>query len=87
MLDHKCYICHEDGYAKAGPAFVDIAAAYGRDRRNANYIADVIRRGQHGSSPWHMPPHPEVSRAEARTMARYIMSLPDSPPAPDQAKP
>ena len=75
MLDHKCYICHEDGYAKAGPAFVDIAAAYGRDRRAAPYIADVIRRGQHGSSPWHMPPHPELTPAEARRIALYILAM------------
>ena len=75
MLDHKCYICHEDGYGKAGPAFVDIAAAYGRDRRAATYIADVIRRGQHGSSPWHMPPHPELTHAEARRIALYILAM------------
>ena len=75
MLDHKCYICHEDGYARAGPAFVDVAAAYGRDRRAATHIAEVIRRGQHGSSPWHMPPHPELTHAEARRIALYILAL------------
>ena len=75
MVKHKCYICHEDGYPKAGPAFVDVAAAYGRDRGAVNYIAEVIRRGQHGSSPWHMPPHPELTKAEARQIARYILSM------------
>jgi cytochrome c len=75
MLDHKCYICHQDGYARAGPAFVDVAAAYGRDRRAATYISEVIRRGQHGSSPWNMPPHPELTRAEARSIALYILAL------------
>ncbi len=25
--------------------------------------------------PWHMPPHPEVSAAQARVMADYILSL------------
>ena len=75
MLDHKCYICHEDGYPKAGPAFVDVAAAYGRDRRAASHIAELIRRGQHGSSPWHMPPHPELTPAEARRIALYILAM------------
>jgi len=75
MLDHKCYICHEDGYAKAGPAFVDVAAAYRRDPRAATRVAEVIRRGQHGSSPWHMPPHPELTHAEARRIALYILAL------------
>ena len=31
-------------------------------------VATVIRRGQHGSGPWRMPPHPEISAAEARTI-------------------
>jgi cytochrome c551/c552 len=75
MLDHKCYICHEDGYSKAGPAFVDVAAAYGHDRRAATHIGELIRRGQHGSSPWHMPPHPELTNAEARRIALYILAL------------
>jgi hypothetical protein len=35
----------------------------------------VIRRGQHGSSPWNMPPHPELTRAEARSIALYIVAL------------
>jgi len=38
-------------------------------------IANDIRAGIRGGGPWHMPPHPEVSPEEARTMARYIMSL------------
>lgn len=28
-----------------------------------------------GEGPWHMPPHPEVSDADARRMVRYILSL------------
>lgn len=75
MAAHKCYICHEDGYPKAGPAFVEIASAYGHDRSAVNHVAEVIRRGQHGSSPWRMPPHPELTRAEAREIARYILTM------------
>lgn len=72
---YKCYICHADREAKAGPAYADVAA-YFRDRPNAvSTIAREILRGRRGGGPWHMPPHPEVSAEEARTMARYIMSL------------
>jgi len=73
--EYKCYICHADHEAKAGPAYADVAARF-RARRNAvPLIAAQIRRGMRGGGPWHMPPRPEVSPAEAKTMARYILSL------------
>ena len=90
MVEHKCYICHADDYPKAGPAFADVAAAYGRDRQAVAHVAEVIRRGQHGSSPWRMPPHPELTRAEARAIALYILSVraqASSPPPAERARP
>lgn len=75
MVANKCYICHENDYPKAGPAFADVAAAYRGDRQAVEHIAAVIRRGQHGSSPWPMPPHPELTREEARRIARYILGV------------
>ncbi len=75
LHDYKCYICHADDAWKAGPAFRDIAASYRASRRPASAMARVIRRGQHGSGPWHMPPHPEVSRVDAKAMADYILAL------------
>ena len=81
MTHRRCYICHSDHQALAGPAFVDIAAYY-RDEPNAvGKIAGVIRAGASSGGPWHMPPHPEVSAREARAMAQYILSL---VPAPKQ---
>lgn len=75
LTQYKCYICHADREAKAGPPYADVAAYY-RGRPNAvSTIALDIRRGLRGGSTWHMPPHPEVTEAEARAMARYIMSL------------
>ena len=75
LTKYKCYICHGNTEAKAGPAYVDVAAAYrGRPQATASVMA-IIKKGAHGSGPWHMPPHPEVSDAEARAMARYILSL------------
>ena len=76
---YRCYTCHSDREAGAGPAFADVAAAY-RGKRNATVvIASEIRAGIVGGGPWHMPPHPEVSPAEAKTMAQYIMSLQSRP--------
>ena len=75
LHQYKCYVCHSDDVPKAGPAYADIAAAYRSDRRAVSQVSAIIRRGQHGGGPWHMPPHPEVSRAEADAMARYILSV------------
>lgn len=75
LTQYKCYICHADRETKAGPAYIDVAMDF-RGKRNAvSVLALEIRRGVRRGGPWHMPPHPEVSAAEARVMARYIMSL------------
>ncbi len=75
LTHYKCYICHADRETKAGPAYVDVAAQYRKTPDAISVIALEIRRGLRHGGPWHMPPHPEVSVAEARAMSRYIMSL------------
>ena len=75
LQQYKCYICHADTETKAGPAYVDVAAKYRGAPQAEAMVAAVIRKGLQGGGPWHMPPHPEVSAADARTMARYILSL------------
>ena len=75
LQQYKCYYCHADNEAKAGPAFADVAAAYrGKPHAVAALVA-TVRKGSHGNGPWHMPPHPEVSEADAKLMVRYILSL------------
>ena len=81
LTQYRCYICHSDREALAGPAFADVAARY-RGRKDAvSHVAREIETGVRTGGPWHMPPHPEVSRDEARAMARYIMSLGSRAPA------
>ncbi len=75
FTEYRCYICHADHEVVVGPAFVDIATAYRGERDAIARIARSIRSGIKGGGPWHMPPHPEISPQDARTMARYIMSL------------
>jgi len=75
LTKYKCYICHADREAKTGPAYVDVATSLrGHPNATAAVVA-IIKKGAHGDGPWHMPPHPEVSDAEASVMARYILSL------------
>lgn len=72
----NCLACHTLDKRKYGPNFQEIAAKYA-DRKNADEIlAAKIRRG--GSGVWGrdvMPPQPQVSAADARTLARYILSV------------
>ena len=75
LQTYKCYMCHADDSPKAGPAYRDVADLYRKDTRAVPKVTGVIRNGQHGGGPWHMPPHPEVSAADAEAMARYILSL------------
>jgi len=85
LSKYRCYECHADWEAVAGPAFVDIAAAYRGNREAVAKIAADIRSGIRGGGPWHMPPHPEVSQNDARAMARYILSLDPKDAVPRQA--
>jgi cytochrome c len=75
LQQYKCYFCHADNEAKAGPAFVDVAARYKGKSQAVTILAATVKKGSHGGGPWHMPPHPEVSDADAKVMVRYILSL------------
>jgi cytochrome c len=75
LHQYKCYVCHADTEPKAGPAYADVAAWYEGVAGAQSHVAAVIAKGAHGGGPWHMPPHPEVSKADAQTMARYILSV------------
>ena len=76
LRKYDCTLCHAIDEAKTGPAFVEVAAKYRGDPKAVATLADVIRKGTHGSGPWPMPPSPQASAADARTIARYILALP-----------
>ena len=75
LRQYRCYMCHADRDSKTGPAYVDVARRYRGNARAVAILTAEITKGVKGSGPWHMPPHPEVSDADARKMARYILSL------------
>lgn len=75
LEQYKCYSCHADDETKTGPAYVVVADKYRGNPKAVATVASMIRKGIHDGGPWHMPPHPEVSDADAKKMARYILSL------------
>jgi cytochrome c len=75
LQQYRCTICHADREVLAGPPWLDIAQRY-RGQRQADVIVSAkIRAGARGTGLWNMPPHPEVSKADAAAMAKYILTI------------
>ena len=72
----NCLTCHRVDEPFTGPSYVEVANKYA-DRADAeSYLADKIIAG--GSGNWGqapMLPHPEIPMEDAKTLARYILSL------------
>jgi cytochrome c len=71
-----CLSCHQVNRKSIGPAFTAVAEKYKNDTSATAYLARKIRRG--GSGVWGnvmMPPHSQLSEAEASRIAAYVRSL------------
>lgn len=77
LLQQKnCFACHYMDKRKYGPHFKEISAKYAKESTAEELMAKKIRAG--GAGVWGedmMPPQPQVSDAEARVIARFILSL------------
>ncbi|MRW89822.1 c-type cytochrome [Duganella sp. FT80W] len=72
----NCTACHAVSSKLVGPAFKDIAAKYAAEKGADKKLALKIQKG--GSGVWGaipMPPNPQVSEAEAATLAKWVLSL------------
>jgi cytochrome c len=71
----NCQACHAAERKMVGPSYKDIAARYAKERDAATRLARKIRDG--GVGVWGqipMPANPQVSEAEALTLARWILA-------------
>ncbi|WP_266202704.1 c-type cytochrome [Pontibacter kalidii] len=71
-----CLACHQEEKKLVGPAYVEVADKYEFNDKNVDYLAGKIIEG--GAGVWGqvpMTPHPNISKADAQEMARYILSL------------
>ena len=76
VVKKNCLACHQIDKRKYGPNFKEVAAKYADQKNAADILARKIRRG--GTGVWGpdvMPPQPQVSEAEARALAKYVLSL------------
>lgn len=71
-----CIGCHNKVQKVIGPAYVDIAAKYPLNDENVAHLADKVITG--GKGVWGeipMTPHASLSKDDAKTMVKYILSL------------
>ena len=76
VVKKNCLACHQVDKRKYGPNFKEVAAKYADQKAAVQVLAKKIRRG--GTGVWGqdvMPPQPQVSAAEARALAVYVLSL------------
>lgn len=76
MLVNNCMACHQIDKRKYGPHFYEVASKYGNSNPMVVTLAAKIKAG--GSGVWGedmMPPQPQVSDSDAKTMAELILSL------------
>lgn len=76
MQRNNCTACHLIDKRKYGPNFNEVAARYAGNSGAVAMLASKIRAG--GSGVWGedmMPAQPNVSEADARTMAELMLAL------------
>lgn len=71
-----CIGCHNKVQKVIGPAYVDIAAKYPLNDENVDHLAQKVIEG--GKGVWGeipMTPHASLSKDDAKSMVKYILSL------------
>ena len=71
----NCMACHAVDKKLVGPAYKDVAKKYAGDKTAADKLAAKIMKG--GSGVWGavpMPANPQVSDAEAKKLAAWVLS-------------
>ncbi len=72
----NCMACHSVQKKIVGPAYQAVAAKYAGQTNAVELLADKMRRGSSGVwGPVPMPANPQLSTAEAKTLAAWILTL------------
>lgn len=71
----NCMACHAMDKKLVGPAYKEVAKKYAGDKSAADKLAGKIVKG--GAGVWGavpMPANPQVSEAEAKKLAAWVLS-------------
>ena len=72
---HGCLGCHAAQAQLAGPAYEAVAQKYAGESGAAEALAQRIREGGSGRwGPMPMPPQPQLSPADAKRLATWILA-------------
>ena len=72
----NCMACHAIDRKVVGPAYKDVAEKYKADKTAADRLASKIMKGGAGVwGPVPMPANVQVSEAEAKKLAAWVLSL------------
>jgi cytochrome c len=72
----NCMACHATDKKLIGPSYKDVAAKYAGQKDAADKLAQKIVKG--GSGVWGavpMPANPQVSEAEAKQLAAWVLTI------------
>ena len=71
---NDCLACHAVATQLVGPAYRDVAAKYHGQAGAEDQLVKSIREGSSGKwGDLAMPPHPKLSEADARRLAKWIL--------------
>jgi cytochrome c len=72
----NCLACHAVDKKLVGPAYQEVAKKYAGDKTAEAKLAEKIQKGGAGVwGPVPMPANPQVSPDEAKTLAKWVLSL------------
>lgn len=72
----NCMACHAVDAKLVGPAYKEVAKKYkGQKDAEAKLIQKVMKGGSGVWGPVPMPPNPQVSSAEAKTLVNWILNI------------
>lgn len=72
---NNCTACHAVDRKLVGPSYKDVAARYAGDKGAEAKMAGKIKAG--GSGVWGpvpMPPNPQISDADVKALAKWVLS-------------
>lgn len=71
-----CMSCHAVDKKIVGPSYKDVAAKYAKDKDAVKKLSEkIIKGGKDVWGPMPMPANPQVSPAEAETLAKWVLSI------------